>query len=242
MTQSLSTIPVASLSLILLPVLAVLFIQFRWTMNYKEGIYAVVRMLGQLVIIGYLLGYIFNADNFWIILIIIFVMITVSSWIALRTVKELRKQQYLYVFLSFLLGGGFSLFLVTQVVLEFTPWYKPQYMIPLGGMIFSNCINSISLAAERFFEETRRGTDAYQARNIAYKTSLIPVTNSLFAVGLVSLPGMMTGQILSGIDPLVAVRYQIMVMAMIYGAEGISSAVYLSIISRKHQAIISDSG
>ena len=239
MTQSLSTIPVASLLLILLPVIVVLFIQFRWTMNYKEGIYAVIRMLGQLIIIGYLLGYIFKADNYWIILCILFVMITSSSWIALRTVKERRKQQYSYVFLSLLLGGGFTLILVTQVVLEFSPWYKPQYMIPLGGMIFSNCINSISLAAERFFDEIRHGTDAYQARNIAYKTSLIPVTNSLFAVGLVSLPGMMTGQILSGIDPLVAVRYQIMVMAMIYGAEGISSAVYLTLLSRKYKTMTS---
>ena len=222
MASPISNIPVASLVLILIPVAVVLLIQFKWSLNYKEGIYAVIRMLGQLVIVGYLLGYIFNASHFWVVMIILFVMVGASSWIALRTVKEQRKQQYIYVIFSLLVGGATTLYLVTQVVLDFTPWYKPQFMIPLAGMIFSNCINSISLAAERFFEERHRKTNSLEARNIAFRTAMIPATNSLFAVGLVSLPGMMTGQILSGIDPLIAVRYQIMVMAMIYGSEGIS--------------------
>lgn len=233
MTQSISNIPISSLALALLPVFVVLLIQFKWSLDYKEGIYSVVRMLGQLMIVGYLLGYIFNADNYWIILLIIFVMISASSWIALRTVKEQRKQQYIYIFFSLLVGGVTTLILVTQIVLDFTPWYKPQYMIPLAGMVFSNCINSISLAAERYFEDINRGTNVTTARNTAYRIAMIPATNSFFAVGLVSLPGMMTGQILSGVDPLIAVRYQIMVMAMIYGAEGISSAVYLWLLSRK---------
>ena len=232
MASPISSIPVSSLVFILIPVVVVLLIQFKWSLNYKEAIYAVLRMLGQLIIIGYLLGFIFNANHFWVILLILFVMIGASSWIALRTVKEQRKQQYFFVIVSLLMGGVTTLYLVTQVVLDFTPWYKPQFMIPLAGMIFSNCINSISLAAERFFEEINRKTNNLEARNIAFRTAMIPATNSLFAVGLVSLPGMMTGQILSGIDPLIAVRYQIMVMAMIYGAEGISSAVYLWQLSR----------
>ena len=71
-----------------------------------------------------------------------------------------------------------------------------------------------------------------KARNIAFRASLIPITNSLFAVGLVSIPGMMTGQILSGISPLIAARYQIMVMCMVFGAAGISSACFLALIKR----------
>lgn len=238
MTQSISNIPISSLVLILIPVAVVLLIQFKWSLNYKEGLYSVVRMLGQLMIVGYLLGYIFNAENYWVILFIIFVMIAASSWIALRTIKQQRKQQYFYVVFSLLVGGATTLYLVTQVVLDFTPWYKPQYMIPLAGMIFSNCINSTSLAAERFFEEVKRSTNILEARNVAFRTAMIPATNSLFAVGLVSLPGMMTGQILSGIDPLIAVRYQIMVMAMIYGAEGISSAVFLSLVYKASLRVV----
>lgn len=230
--MTISTIPISSLLLVLVPVAIVLVIQFLWALNYKEGLYAALRMLGQLIIVGYLLGYIFSADSYWLILLILMAMILLSAWIALRTVKEQRTTQYGYVVVALLAGGATTLLLVTQVVLDFTPWYKPQFMIPLGGMIFSNCINSISLAADRYSEEIKRGTAKLEARNKAYANAMIPATNALFAVGIVSLPGMMTGQILSGVDPLIAVRYQIMVMAMIYGSEGISSAVYLWLLSR----------
>jgi len=96
---------------------------------------------------------------------------------------------------------------VTQAVLNLNPWYSPRYVIPLAGMIFASSMNSVSLAVERLTAEMERNVDYQQARNTALRTSLIPITNSLFAVGLVSLPGMMTGQILSGISPLVAARY-----------------------------------
>jgi len=90
-------------------------------------------------------------------------------------------------------------------------------------------MNSVSLAAERFHSELQNKT-YIQARNIAFQAAMIPIINSLFAVGLVSLPGMMTGQILSGISPFIAARYQIMVMAMIFGASGLSTALYLSFV------------
>lgn len=234
--MTISTIPITSLLLVLIPLVVVLFIQFSWSLNYKEGIYATLRMLGQLIIVGYVLGYIFSTDSYWLILLILLGMMMLSGWIALRTVKEQRIHQYGYVLIALLAGGATTLALVTQVVLDFTPWYKPQFMIPLGGMIFSNCINSISLAADRYAEETIRGTNNIEARNKAYSNAMIPATNALFAVGIVSLPGMMTGQILSGVDPLIAVRYQIMVMAMIYGSEGISSAVYLWLLSRSQNS------
>ena len=120
------------------------------------------------------------------------------------------------------------------MVLDLHPWYWPRYVIPLAGMIFTNAMNSVSLAAERFEAELKRDVAYNEARAIALRASLIPITNSLFAVGLVSLPGMMTGQILSGISPLIAARYQIMVMCMVYGAAGISSASFLMLA--KNQA------
>ncbi len=99
-------------------------------------------------------------------------------------------------------------------------------------MIFANAMNSVSLAAERLEAELERETAYDQARNIAFRASLIPITNSLFAVGLVALPGMMTGQILSGVSPLIAARYQIMVMCMVFGSAGISSALFLTLVRR----------
>ena len=100
-------------------------------------------------------------------------------------------------------------------------------------MVFANCMNSISLAAERFENENENRLSFENQRNIAFKASLIPITNSLLAVGLVSLPGTMTGMILSGISPIIAVKYQIMVMCMIFGSTGLSSALYLMLIKTK---------
>ncbi len=90
-----------------------------------------------------------------------------------------------------------------------------------------------SLAAERFHSEIERGVPYTEARGVSLETSLIPLINSFLAVGLVSLPGMMTGQILAGISPFIAVRYQIMVMCMLLGASGLTSAVYLSLVREK---------
>ncbi len=232
MSTTVHAIPLSRLALALAPVAVVLYLQYRWSLNYREGLYAVARMLGQLLVIGYFLGYIFSANNAWIIVAVLTVMVLASSWIALRTVEKQRKQLYLAVLISLLLGGATTLALVTQGVLQLQPWYQPRYMIPLAGMIFANAMNAISLAAERYHDETGRGADHAAARNAAFRTALIPITNSLFAVGLVSLPGMMTGQILSGVDPLIAARYQIMVMAMIFGAGGIASAVYLALLRK----------
>ena len=97
-------------------------------------------------------------------------------------------------------------------------------------MIFANAMNSVSLAAERFSVEYGRIKDKKEARNEAYKASLIPNINTFFAVGLVSIPGMMTGQILSGISPIIAVKYQIMVMCMILASGGLSTALYLTFV------------
>ncbi len=131
-----------------------------------------------------------------------------------------------------MIGGFFTLLLVVYGVLHLDPWYQPKFIIPLAGMIFANAMNAVSIAAERFESEKSRGESYQGARATAYKAALIPLINALFAVGLVSLPGMMTGQILSGVDPLIAVRYQMMVMLMILGGAGISVAAYLTLLKR----------
>ena len=106
-------------------------------------------------------------------------------------------------------------------------------MIPIAGMVFASSMNGVSLAAERLKAELDRNISYDKAKSIALKASLIPITNSLFAVGLVSLPGMMTGQILSGISPHIAIRYQIMVMCMIFSAVGLSSYIFLTFAKNK---------
>jgi putative ABC transport system permease protein len=230
MSKSIQVIPIFNLGLAFIPVLVVIVIQYFWSKEHRNGIYGISRMLVQLVMIGYFLAYIFDAGNAWIVLSILAVMVSVASWIGLRTVKHRQLTLYPKAFISLIIGGATTLVLVTQGVLNLTPWYWPNYFIPLAGMIFANAMNSISLAADRLEAEIGRDMEYNQARNIAFRASLIPITNSLFAVGLVSIPGMMTGQILSGVSPLIAARYQIMVMCMVFGAAGISSACFLTLV------------
>jgi putative ABC transport system permease protein len=233
MTDTLQTIPLANLSLAFIPVLVVLVILYRWSLGWGNAVYAVVRMLVQLLMIGYVLGYIFDAQNQWVVVAVLLMMVTVSSWIALQTVSAHRRLRlYQPVLLAVTLGGGTVLFLMTALVLEIEPWYQPSQMIPLAGMVFANAMNSVALAVERMESEVERGVDYMQARVISLRAAMIPVINSLFAVGLVSLPGMMTGQILSGVSPLVASRYQIMVMCLVFGSAGIATALFLSLSRR----------
>ena len=168
-------------------------------------------------LIGYLLVYISESNRAWVVLLVLSVMVFASSWIALREVKNKNQMLYKTSLCSITVGGGLTLLLITQIVIDLHPWYLPPYMIPLTGMIFANAMNSVSLAAERLEAEIARDVHYEEARGITLKDSLIPISNSLFAVGLVSPPGMTTEQILSGISPLIAVRYQIMVR--IHGSE-----------------------
>jgi putative ABC transport system permease protein len=223
----------ASLALAFVPALAVVLILHRWTGRAREGLYGFARMLLQLVLIGYLLVYIFEARHYGLILAVLGVMVLAASWIALRTSALPKRHLYGLALVSVLLGGGSVLLFVTQVVLGLTPWYEPRYMIPLAGMIFASSMNSLSLAAERFEAEIRHGESYDRARSTAFRSALIPITNSLYAVGLVSLPGMMTGQILAGTSPLVAVRYQILVMCMMFAAAGLSGALFLHLLKAR---------
>ncbi len=230
MKDTIQIISYSNLTMVFIPVIIVIVILWKWKIGIKSSNYAIFRMLIQLLLIGYVLAYIFEAGSSLIVIAVLTVMLISSSWIALRTIKMSKRDLYFKSFWSILLGGVTILMLVTQGVIQLRTWYLPSYIIPLAGMIFANAMNSISLAAERLESELSRDIPYEEARIIALKAALIPITNSLFAVGLVSLPGMMTGQILSGVSPFIAARYQIMVMCMLFGSAGISSAIFLTLV------------
>ncbi|WP_417459940.1 ABC transporter permease [Kordiimonas sp.] len=225
------------LALAALPVLVVIVILHLWSRDARETLYGFARMLLQLTLIGYVLVYIFEAKHAAVIIAVLAVMMLVASWIALRTTRLPRRTLYPLALAAVLVGGGSVLLLITQGVLSLSPWYAPRYIIPLAGMIFAASMNSISLAAERFEAEAMRGEPYARARSIALKAALIPLTNSLFAVGLVSLPGMMTGQILSGVSPMIAARYQIMVMCMMFAAAGLAASLFLLLVKPRFDDI-----
>lgn len=230
--NNIETIPLTNLAFILIPVLMVLVILVKWKLNTANAIYAMCRMLVQLLLIGYFLNTIFASESAQITLFILTIMLLFASWIALNTVKQKRRQLFGKATLSLAVACGFTLSIVITSVLELSPWYQPRYVIPLGGMILANSMNSISLAAERFQSELNNHNDSIQARDIAFNAALIPTINVLFAVGLVSLPGMMTGQILSGVSPFIAARYQIMVMCMLFASSGIAAACFLALMKQ----------
>jgi putative ABC transport system permease protein len=210
--------------------LLTLVILYRWSHDYRGKFYTLIRMPVQLLVLGYILAFVFLADNAWLVVAVLVGMVLASSWIALRSVKIPRRILYTRAIVAITLGGGCSLVTASQGVLGLDPWYQPRYLIPLAGMIFATAMNSISLAAERFETEIKQGCDYKAARNIALRVSLIPITNSMSAVGLVLIPGIMTGQMLSGVSPHIAARYQIMVMCMSFAAAGLSSACFVALL------------
>lgn len=233
MNTSLYTISFLDLLWISIPVVIVMAIYIHWTRDKVTLFYALFRMFIQLILIGYVLTYIFDAKSPYLVVAILGIMLTAASIIAMRPLSKPDKSIYLYAFVAIFIGGMFTFVLVIFGVLDLHPWYEPRFLIPLAGMIFANAMNAVSISAERYESERNRGITYIEARSTSYKAALIPIINALFAVGLVSLPGMMTGQILSGVDPLIAVRYQMMVMLMILGSAGISVAIYLHLIKER---------
>ena len=227
--MELQLIPIANLALAFIPVFAVIAVMFRWGVGSGTALYANARMLIQLVAIGYVLTYVFEAANPWVIVAVLAVMVSVSAWIAMRPLPAMGIRLYAVV-LAALGSTGLAVFLlVTQLVIGVERWFEPSVVVPIAGMIFANSMNTVSLTAERFEAELGHGAERTAARRAALDAALIPQINGLLAVGLVALPGMMTGQILAGIDPLVAARYQIVVMCMLFGAGGLAAALYLTL-------------
>ena len=232
MNSAVQLITWQGLALALVPTLIVIVIMWRWQAGAGTGIYATFRMLAQLLLIGYVLVYIFETGQPGVVMAVLGFMLIVSSWISIRPLSNKSRRLYGNALIAISVSGIVTLALISQLVIGIDPWFDPRYLIPLAGMIFAGAMTTISLAGERAYAEVSRGVSYSEARRIAMRAALIPMINALLAVGLVSLPGMMTGQILSGVSPLVAAKYQIVVMSMLFGVTGMSAAIFL-ILERK---------
>jgi len=219
---------------LLFPILFIYYVYYKYCNDKYTLPYGLLRMFSQLFLIGYILTYIFEQNKLLPVLSTLLVMLISASIISLRAVKIKTKDMYISSFISILLSGTITLFIVVHFVLHLNNWQEPRYIIPIAGMIFANSMNSISIGANRFESEYKMSNNFINSRAISFKTALIPNINSLYAVGLVSIPGMMTGQILSGTNIMVAVKYQIMVMLMIILSSGISSYIYFKLIKNKY--------
>lgn len=230
------TIALLNLFYLIIPLLITWYFYYKWTNDKKDILLASFRMLFQLLLIGYLLVFIFEDKHLFLGAIIILFMALISSQITIRNVEDRSLKHYFIIFIAITSSVLLHLFLIIVFVLEIHHFYEPRYAIPIAGMIFANTMNAISLCIERF-EKEKKVLNFIEARKISFKTAMIPQINSLLAVGLVALPGMMTGQILSGIDPLIAVRYQIMIMSMTLSTAGISIVIYFLIKKKSFKPI-----
>jgi len=224
--DSVETITLARLAFGLIPALLVIVVLAKWSLSVIQPSIALARMVLQLLMIGFFLAFIFESNHEVVVLLCCGVMILAASAIALRTIPS-TWQDFGATAVAILIGGGIPYIISTQFILQTDPWFAPRIMVPLAGMVFANGMNAISLAAERYASERNQRASIDDARSTALQTALIPITNGLLAVGLVSIPGMMTGQVLAGVSPFIAARYQIMVMLMVYGSAGLSSIGYL---------------
>ena len=230
--NTIKIIGIPSILLSFIPACVVIIVLFKWNNNYKYSIYAIIRMFIQLILIGYILNSVFSLTSPSIIFVVLVVMLLLASMIAMRNISQKYKHVLLLVIGSIAIAAGINVLIVTQFVLHIDPWFSPRQIIPLAGMFLSNAMNGISIAAERYENEILQQKSHKESRTIALHTALIPMMNNFLAVGIVSLPGMMTGQILSGVSPLLAVRYQVVIMIAIFSSIGIAVFLYLLCINK----------
>ena len=227
-------IPWTALLWCLLPVLFVGLMFYRWQGSVFELVLANGRMFVQLLLVGYVLVFLFARPSIGMSLIIVAVMLLIANWIAIRPVRHIPGL-FSPALIALAVAVLLHLALTLALIISPTPWYQPQVVIPLAGMYLANTMNAISLSSERFYSEVNHGNGLKDARNTAFQAAMIPQINGLLAVGVVALPGMMTGQILSGVSPLIAVRYQIVIMTMLLGATGMGCTIMLTLLSKKYQ-------
>jgi putative ABC transport system permease protein len=216
---------------------------------------ASVRTVVQLLLVGYILRFVFDLDQFLPILTVALIMTLFAGRTAVQRPSRTFKGATWRACATLVLTGLLTVFLVTKLIVGAEPWYEPQYLIPLLGMILGNALTGISLCLDSLLESltTHRGeievhlahgaTRWEAARDAvadAVRRGMIPIINTMMVVGIVSLPGMMTGQILSGTDPLQAVKYQIVVMFMIAAAAALGSIgaallFYQRLFTPRHQ-------
>ena len=228
----------------------ILILSVRERINLeKQLIIGSLRTIFQLIMIGYIIEYIFHLNRWYIVLLALSFMVLVATQTAAARQKKKIKGLFGLMGFSIFLGTFITTFIVTFVVLKIDPWYSPVYLLPLAGMILGNSMNSAAIAGERFYSELHSrlqqvetllilGHDfkfaCAKAKREAVKAAMIPTLNSMMTVGLVALPGMMTGQILAGANPVLATKYQIIVMLMIASTVTITSVIFVNLSMRRY--------
>ena len=232
-------------SLIIIVLVVSWFLRLRLT---KTLVIAAVRTVIQLSFIGLILAWIFAREQWYEVLIIL----TIMTLIAGSAAKNRVKRTYKGLLIDTLIAVSASAVLVTVIaislILQVQPWYTPQFIIPILGLILGNSLTAISLTSNQLIENLHGqqgriemmlslSAKPFEAVHEQIRAAIVigmtPTLNSMLVVGIVSLPGMMTGQILAGADPTQAVRYQIVTMFLICGSSTLGCTISALLIYRR---------
>ena len=222
-----------------------------WLLNLniaRRLLISALRMAVQLLLVGMVLRWLFAASGFLPVFLMSAVMLLAAGReIWARQSRPIAGSQGYLLSTSAVAVSNFSVTFIALLVIGNSPWYQPQYAIPLLGMLLGNAMTGTSLAANHLTEQLYQrqieveqrlmlGETWQQAsleiRRECMRTGMIPVINSMSAMGLVSLPGMMTGQILGGVAPMEAVKYQILIMLFIAASTGLGVMTIISLSGR----------
>lgn len=216
---------------------------------------AALRTVVQLSLVGYLLEWVFALANPWVVALVFVFMVGAAAHAALQRPSRRLRGFIGSTFLTLMLTGTLCTAVVTQLIVRVDPWYQPRYVIPLLGMVLGNSLTGISLCIDTLLEslvvrgdqveaDLALGATRWEAMreplSSAVKRGLIPIINMMSVAGLVSLPGIMTGQILAGASPLDAVKYQVVIMFMLAGATSLGATIaslliYRRLFNERHQ-------
>ncbi|WP_235033415.1 ABC transporter permease [Rubripirellula obstinata] len=210
----------------------------------RQIVLSAVRMVAQLSLLGLVLKQIFALASFPPVMLLAAAMTIIAGLSSISRVEN----RYPSIHLTAIISVWASSWLVTAVMITAivrpTPWYAPQIVIPLLGMVLGNSLTGISLAMDRFVSELKNrrgevemrlslGATRWEATREIFaasaRTAMVPILNTMSVAGIVSIPGMMTGQLLAGAPPIQAVKYQIMIMFVIAAAIAIGVMIALGI-------------
>lgn len=248
------------LALTLVFVLAAGGISLAYSLGLAKRLaWGTVRTFAQLFLMGYALKIIFGIESSLLVIMVFSLMIAFSARIVTKQVDERSVPYGMPVYASVFVTYMAVTVVVTGVIVGVDPWWKPQYFLPMGGMVVGNSMNALALSLERLFSGLRDKRDEVEMRlslgansweashevvTTAVKAGMIPSINSMMGVGFVFIPGMMSGQIVAGADPVMAVRYQIVVMLMITASSAVTA--YLAVLlarkrcfNKAHMLVIS---
>lgn len=228
-----------------LVVLVMGIIKFRGVSREKELLVACIRMTMQLTLTGYVLVYLFESMNpLYTILVIIVMELFAIYNIYQRTNMNLSRKIKEIIALSMAIGTLSSIVYFLLIVVNISPWYDPRYFIPISGMLIGNSMTGITLGVTRLVDGMQSkkhivetslmlgATPKMAAKDIvddAFDSAILPTINSMVGIGIVFLPGMMTGQILSGTSPIIAIKYQMAIMLGILGSVAFTTILFVQL-------------